>query len=89
MIKVRKGHLFLFIINLYNIQTDQYRYFAPGSNIKYFSLAKLINRPSDMPRMTEDSYLKYIDRHRPNSKWIPLLATNIQIQLYPLDFPMG
>ena len=74
---------------LKNRETDQYRYFAPGSNIKYFSLAKLINRSSDMPRMTEDSYLKYIDRYRPNSKWIPLLATNIHIQVYPLDFPMG
>ena len=74
---------------LKNRETDQYRYFAPGSNIKYFSHSKLINRPSDMPRITEESYLNYINRHSPNSKWIAVLGTNIQIQVYPLDFSMG
>ena len=69
--------------------TGQYRYFSPGSNNFFFPKPILINRPSHMPKVTEESYNNYMNSSRPNSKWLGVLATNIQIQMYPLNYSMG
>ena len=40
-------------------------------------------------RLDEESLNAYVTHHRENTKWIPLMITNIVIHLYYLGVPMG
>ena len=78
---------------LINKETDEYRYFAPGSNNTFFKKPKRVDRPSDWrgvaEEITAESLMGYVMQQRENTKWLPLMLTNVTVQIYHLRVSMG
>ena len=76
---------------LINKETDEYRYYAPGSNNSFFNKPKRVDRTSDWRDIdiSQETLLQYALNNRENTKWIPLMLTNIVVNVYHLGVPMG
>ena len=76
---------------LINKETDEYRYYAPGSNNTFFTKPKRIDRVSDWRDMdiSQEALVQYVVHNRENTKWIPLMLTNIVVDIYHLGVAMG
>ena len=76
---------------LMNKETDEYRYYAPGNNSSFFTKPKRVDRPSDWGDIdvSEGELLKYVLHNRENTKWLPIMITNVVINLYYLGVSMG
>ena len=74
-------------------ETEEYRFFAPHNNNAFFKKPIRIDRPSSWrevySQMDEESLTAYVTQHRENTKWIPLMVTNVDIQLFDLGVSMG
>ena len=71
---------------LINKETDEYRYYAPGSNNSFFIKPKRVDRTSDWGDIdiSQETLLQYALNNRENTKWIPLMLTNIVVSVYHL-----
>ena len=74
-------------------ETQEYRFFVPHNNNAFFKKPIRIDRPSSWRevyrQLDEESLIAYVTQHRENTKWIPLLLTNLSIQLYYMAVSMG
>lgn len=71
----------VFGVNLQNRETGDYKYFIPYSNNGIFERLLYISRRKDI--VTE------LLRHRPDTKWIPVLVTNVHFVIYNTYYPLG
>ena len=83
----------IFGLILRNRETGEYRYFKPYRNEEVFSDAIQIANAADLKKFrVRVAYLNFHDyaiRQRPNSKWVPVLATNIRYWVNKADYPLG
>ena len=72
-------------------QSGELRYFGPGNNTAFFKKPKLISRPNDLRDIviTSENVLSYAGSNRENTKWTPVMLTNILVSIYHLNVPMG
>ena len=78
---------------LVNTETGQYRYFTPYSNEALFDRPIYVSRRQDLHRLRLRlqglNITDFILRQRPNTKWKPVIVTNVRFTLYSLDYPLG
>ena len=78
---------------LVNRDTGDYPFFVPDANNAFFKKPPRIERPAcwrDLYSQLDEEALKtYVTHHRENTKWIPLMITNIIVHIYYLGIPMG
>ena len=59
----------------------------------FFKKKTRIERPASWrelySQLDEEALKAYVTHHRENTKWIPLMITNVVIHLYYLGIPMG
>ena len=74
-------------------ETGQLRYFVAHQNWLYLDHPRRIDRPSDMNELQQEldnsSILEHIMNQRCDTKWKPLLITNILVYVYHLGITMG
>ena len=74
-------------------ETGDYRYFVPHSNNSFFSSPVRIDRPSSrhevFTKLNDEALISYVTNHRQDTKWIPLMITNVHVHLYHLGVCMG
>ena len=74
-------------------ETQEYRYFVPHNNNAFFKKPIRIDRPSSWrevySQLDEESLTAYVTQHRENTKWIPLMITNLVVNLYYLSVTLG
>ena len=84
---------FIFGIILRNRETGEYRYFKPYKNNEVFKDSIQINDATDLHkiriRVREMNFNDYVLHNRPNSKWIPVMVTNVRYWVNKTNFPMG
>ncbi|KAK3097803.1 hypothetical protein FSP39_013348 [Pinctada imbricata] len=93
----RQQHAFRLNLNfgliLVNTETGEYRYFIPYSNESLFQRPIYISRRRDLEklrkRLDRFNIMDYILQQRPNTKWKPVLITNVHFHLYSLNYPLG
>lgn len=82
-----------FGVILVNIETGQYRYFTPYSNENVFDLPMLISNRNSLNvferRISALDVPGYIMQQRPDTKYKPILITNISYTVYRTSFPLG
>ena len=75
---------------LVNTETGEYRYFVPHENEALFPRPINISRRHDLTKLRNrlDRFyvVDYILQQRPNSKWKPVLVTNVKFSLYHLNY---
>ena len=78
---------------LVNRESGDYRYFVPHANNAFFKTPPRIERPACWrelySQLDEEGLKTYVTHHRENTKWIPLMITNVVVHLYYLGIPMG
>ena len=78
---------------LVNNETGEYRYFRPFSNEALFTRPIYVSRRQDLTklrkRLERFNVVDYILQQRPNTKWKPLLITNVHFSLFHLNYPLG
>ncbi|KAJ8307836.1 hypothetical protein KUTeg_014619 [Tegillarca granosa] len=78
---------------LVNTQDREYRYFRPYSNDELFERPIYISRRRDLNRLRlrlqKLNVTDYILQQRPNSKWKPILITNVRFCLFHLNYSLG
>ena len=78
---------------LVDSQSGRYRYFLPHHNTPYFEQPRFIRNHNDwddiLHALTFESLITNIIHHRENSRWKPILVTNVQFYLYFTDVVMG
>lgn len=83
----------VFGVILQNRQTDQYRYFVPYNNNGIFERPVYVSRRTDRHRLRQQLERKDIMnellRQRPDTKWIPVLVTNVHFVVYSTFYPLG
>ena len=74
-------------------ESGDYRFFVPHANSAFFNKPPRIERPASWrelySQLDEEALKAYVTHHRENTKWIPLMITNVIIHLYYLGIPMG
>ena len=74
-------------------ETEEYRFSAPHNNNAFFKKPIRIDCPSSWrevySQMDEESLTAYVTQYRENTKWIPLMMTNVDIHLFYLGVSMG
>ena len=84
---------FIFGLILRNRDTGEYRYFKPYKNEEVFANPIQIADAGDLHkvriRVREMNFNDYVLRNRPNSKWIPVLVTNVRYWVNKTNFAMG
>ena len=78
---------------LRNMETGEYRYFAPHVNDSLFPSPFLIGSRKYL-RIFQNKIrrldpLEYVNNLRPNSKWRPFMITNVRFDVTPTNFPLG
>ena len=78
---------------LRNMETGEYRYFAPHVNESLFLSPFLIGSRKYL-RIFQNKIrrldpLEYVNNLRPNSKWRPFMITNVRFDVTPTNFPLG
>ena len=78
---------------LVNTDSGEYRYFTPYSNESLFDRPIYVSRRQDLHRLRLRlqglNITDFILRQRPNTKWKPVIVTNVRFTLYSLDYPLG
>lgn len=78
---------------LTNTDTGEYRYFTPYSNESLFERPIYISRRQDLQRLKlrlqRLNITDYILRQRPDTKWKPVLVTNVRLIVYHLNYSLG
>ena len=78
---------------LVNTETGEYRYFRPFSNESLFQRPIYVSRRQDLnklrKRLDRFNVLDYILQQRPNTKWKPVLVTNVHFSLFHLNYTLG
>ena len=78
---------------LVNRENGDYRFFVPHANNAFFKKPIRIERPACWrelySQLDEEALKAYVTHHRENTKWIPLMITNIVAHLNYLGIPMG
>ena len=78
---------------LVNTETGEYRYFRPFSNESLFQRPIYVSRRHDLTklrkRLERFNVVDYILQQRPNTKWKPLLVTNVHFSLFHLNYTLG
>ena len=77
---------------LRNMETGEYRYFAPHVNDSLFPSPFLIGSRKYL-RIFQNKIrcldsLEYMNNLRPNSKWRPFMITNVRFDVTPMNFPL-
>ena len=77
---------------LYNVQSSQFRYFAPHIN-EVLTEPVVITKMEDVEKLRKLLEDKDIESHvlmnRPNTKHIPIFISNVLITCFFMDYPMG
>ena len=83
----------IFGLILKNRETGEYRYFKPYRNEDIFKDSLQIADAGDLNKFRQRvaglNFNDYVLRQRPNSKWIPVLVTNVRYWVNKADYPMG
>ena len=78
---------------LQNRETGRYRYFIPYNNNGIFERPLYISRRVDLQRFRRELERKDIMtellRNRPDTRWIPVLVTNVHFVIYSTYYPLG
>ena len=78
---------------LRNMETGEYRYFAPHVNDSLFPSPFLIGSRKYLRifqnKIRRSDPLEYVNNLRPNSKWRPFMITNVRFDVTPTNFPLG
>ena len=78
---------------LQNIETRKYRYFVPYRNENLFNAPMLIRNRNDLNqlrfRLQGMDIVTYALKQRPDTKFKPVLVTNIVYSVYRTSFPLG
>ena len=78
---------------LQNRETGRYRYFVPYTNNGIFERPLYISRKADLQRLRRELQRKDIFtellRQRPDTKWVPVLVTNVNILVTETYYPLG
>ena len=78
---------------LQNIETQEYRYFRAYSNDPLFQTPLHISKREDLnklrERLSELDITEYIMKARPNTKWQPVLVTNVRFYATSTGFTLG
>ncbi len=81
-----------FGIILQNTETDELVYYRPYSNALVFERAMYVSRRADLRRvkrrMVNLDILQYMLNQRPNTKYAPVLITNVRVWIWDLDYPL-
>ena len=74
-------------------ETGQYRYFAPSTNSYFMDSPARIDRPSDwqsfLERFDTNAVVDFVMKNRPNTKWTPVMVTNLMVDIAYLGISMG
>ena len=83
----------VFGVILRNRETGQYRYFVPYTNNGVLERALYVSRRADLERLRIQLQQKDITtellRNRPDTKWIPVLVTNVRFPIWSTYYPIG
>ena len=78
---------------LVNRESGDYRFFVPHANNAFFKTPQRIERPACWrelySQLDEEALKTYVTHHRENTKWLPMMITNVVVHLYYLGVPMG
>ena len=78
---------------LVNRDTSDYRFFVPHANNAFFKKPPRMERPACWrelySQLDEEALKTYVTHHRENTKWIPLMITNVVVHIYYLGIPIG
>ena len=83
----------VFGVILQNRETGRYRYFVPYTNSGIFERPIFISKRTDLQRLRHElerrDMLTELLRQRPDTKWIPVLVTNIHFLVTETYYPLG
>ncbi|KAJ8311210.1 hypothetical protein KUTeg_011238 [Tegillarca granosa] len=93
----REQHVFKLNLSfgmiLQHRETGQYRYFTPYRNNSAFDSPINISRCTDLRRfylrLRPLDILDQLLRNRPDTKWIPVLITNVEFYITGTNYPLG
>ena len=90
----RAFHLnIVFGVILQHRETGQYRYFVPYNNNGIFErpfyLSKWANLNRLRLRLRRLEIVEELLRHRPNTKWLPVLMTNVHYIVFNTNYSIG
>ncbi|KAL4239627.1 hypothetical protein ACF0H5_000436 [Mactra antiquata] len=78
---------------LVNIETNRYRYFAPFFNNSVFDLPLTISDRQGIEHFADEirrlDILGYVMQQRPDTKFKPIMITNVLFTVYQTAFPLG
>ena len=78
---------------LRNRETGQYRYFVAYNNNGIFEKPLYISKRSDLNRLhlrlSNMDITTELLRQRPDTKWIPILVSNVHFTVYSTHYPIG
>ena len=78
---------------LQNRETGRYRYFVPYNNSGIFERPLYISRRTDLQRLRRElerkDILAELLRQRPDTKWVPVLVTNVHFLVTQTYYPLG
>ena len=80
-------------IILQQTETGSFRYFVPYHNETLFSVPIYVRNRRDLDRirarLSQLDITEYCRRQRPETRWKPVLLTNIQYEIYNTSYPLG
>jgi hypothetical protein len=83
----------IFGLILRNRETGDYRFFKPYRNEEVFNDSLQIADAADLNKFRQRvaglNFNDYVLRQRPNTKWIPVMATNVRYWVNKANYPMG
>ncbi|KAK3104447.1 hypothetical protein FSP39_002238 [Pinctada imbricata] len=93
----RQEHAFRLNLNfgliLVNTETGENRYFRPFSNRSLFQRPMYVSRRHDLSKLRQRlerfNIVDYILQQRPDTKWKPVLVTNVHFHLFHLNYLLG
>ena len=68
-----------------NLLSQRYFYFSTGYGPEYFEHDKRIDKRSDLPVLTSENCMEFIEKLRETETFVHVVAPNIRINIYPLD----
>ena len=78
---------------LRHVELGTYRYFVPYHNESLFSVPLYVRIRRGLEkvrsRLLQLDVADYATRQRPNTKWKPVMVTNIVYQVYKTSYPLG
>ena len=90
----RAFHLnIVFGVILQHRETGQYRYFVPYNNNGIFECPFYVSKRADLNRLRlrlrRLEIVEELLRHRPDTKWMPVLMTNVHYIIFNTNYPIG